>query len=221
MLTETDLDLLYQALCHDSCFPPKRKAFNRLVENAEELEFKAKKNIVEYGTVDTSIWIVARGMTRLAYYSEDKEITYGFGAQGTLFCSPLGFFRGEAANFHLIAVTDVVMLRISKVDFVSMLTTDIEISNWFSGAVIGQMMACEIKVNIHSYSTVERIERFMKGQLEEDYKIKNKNMSFNLHQIPMRVLASYFGITRSHMAHIIKKMYAKDSEQTEFDMEEE
>lgn len=211
MLTEKDFDNLYQALCHDSCFPLSRKTFNALLEKAEEIEFKEKKSIVEYGTVDNSIWIVGKGITRLSYYSEDKEITYGFGGQGTLFCSPLGFMKNGNANFHLIAVTTVIMFRLSKAVFVDMISENIEISNWFSGALLGQIMASEIKVGIHDYPTVERVERFMKGLMDEDYKVINADIKFRHLKLPMRVLASYFGITRSHMAHIIKKMYEKGS----------
>ncbi|MDE6340660.1 MAG: Crp/Fnr family transcriptional regulator [Muribaculaceae bacterium] len=212
MLTDKDLDILYQAVCHDTCFPPKRATFDKVLERSEMLEVKAKKSIVEYSSVDTSIWIVAKGMTRLTYYSDNKEVTYGFGAQGTMFCSPLGFIKGEEANFHLIAVSDVIMFRLSKTDFVDMITTDIDISNWFFGAVLGQMMASEIKVNIHGYPTEETVERFIRGLMEEDYKVINKDMRFNRLQLPMRVLASYFGITRAHMAHIVKKVYEKGSD---------
>lgn len=216
MLTEKEYDSLYEAICHDSCFPLSRSSFNLLISKAEELEFKAKKCIVEYGIVNNSIWIVAKGVTRLAYYSEDKEVTYGFGGKGTLFCSPSGFFRGEVANIHLIAVTDVIMFKLNKADFIDLITTDIEISNWFSGALMGQIMASEIKINIHDYPTVERVERFMKGMMQEDYKVINSDMRFNRLQLPMRVLASYFGITRSHMAHIIKKMYEKGEAPKDF-----
>ncbi|MDE6339213.1 MAG: hypothetical protein K2K97_05435, partial [Muribaculaceae bacterium] len=72
MLTDKDLDLLYQAICHDSYFPPKRTTFNKLIEKAEEVSYKVKKYIVEYGQVDSSVWIVGQGVTCLAYYKEDK-----------------------------------------------------------------------------------------------------------------------------------------------------
>ena len=220
MLTDRDYDLLYKAMCHDSYFPPERKAFDMLLDKAEVLHYKAKKCIVESGSVDTSLWIVGRGVTRLAYYSENREITYGFGAQGTIFCSPLGFVKGEVANFHLIAVTDVIMLRLSKIDFLNLVTSDLEISNWFSGALLYQIMASEARINAQDYPAPERVERFMKGMTEEDYKEINPHMRFNRHQLPMRVLASYFGITRSHMAHIIKKMYEKESGRPELNIEE-
>ncbi len=214
MLTDKDIELLYEAICHDSYFPPDRDAFNLLLDKAEKCCFKAKKYIVEYGEVNTDMWIVGKGVIRLSYYNEDHEITYGFGGQGTVFASPLGFVKGEIANFHLIAVTDVIMLKISKRDFLDLITTNIKLSNWFSGAMIYQLMASEARINSHNYPAAERVERFMKGMTDKDYKDINPHMQFSRHKLPMRVLASYFGITRSHMAHIIKKMYEKDSGST-------
>ncbi len=211
MLTDKDIELLYEAICHDSYFPPDRDAFNLLLDKAEECRFKAKKYIVEYGEVNTDMWIVGKGVIRLSYYNEDHEITYGFGGQGTVFASPLGFVKGEIANFHLIAVTDVIMLKIPKRDFLDLITTNIKLSNWFSGAMIYQLMASEARINSHNYPAAERVERFMKGMTDKDYKEINPHMQFSRHKLPMRVLASYFGITRSHMAHIIKKMYEKGS----------
>lgn len=211
MLTDKDFDLLYQSMCHDSYFPPSRPAFDRLLEGAEQLFYKAKKCVVEYGTVDSDIWIVGKGVARLVYYNETQEMTYGFGGQGTLFCSPLGLVKGDVANFHLIAVTDCIMFRLPKKYFLNLVTTEIELSNWFSGAMLYQIMAAEARINSHNYPAAERVERFMKGMTEQDYNEINPHMRFNRHKLPMRVLASYFGITRSHMAHIIKKMYEKDS----------
>lgn len=215
MLTDKDFELLYEAMSHDSCFPPPRRAFDVLFGKAEMLEFKAKKAIVDHGMVDSDLWIVGRGVTRLAYYNDNHEVTYGFGAQGTVFCSPLGFINAEVANFHLIAVTDVVMFRLKKADFIQLISTDIEISNWFSGALLYQLLAAEARINIQNYPAVERVERFMKGKMKDYWEQVNPHMRFNLHQLPMRVLASYFGITRSHMAHIIKNMYDKEGENKE------
>lgn len=211
MLTDKDLDVLYKSMCHDSFFPPSRTAFDELLKGAEQLHYKAKRCVVQYASVDSDIWIVGKGVARLVYYNETREMTYGFGGQGTIFCSPLGVVKREPANFHLITVTDCIMFRLPKNYFLSLMTTNIEISNWFAGALLYQIMAAEARINSHNYPAVERVERFMKGMTDQDYNEINPHMRFNRHKLPMRVLASYFGISRSHMAHIIKKMYEKDS----------
>ncbi len=211
MLTDKDKDLLFRSMSHDSFFPPTRRVFDMLIACAEQIEYKAKKNIVEFGKLNTDLWIVGAGVARMTYFNEVQEMTYGFGGQGTIFLSPLGFVKGEVANFHLIAVTQCVMLRIPKSSFLELMTTEIEVSNWFCGALLYQIMASEARVNSHSIPAVERVERFMNGQTEEDYKDINPHMYFDRRKLPMRVLASYFGITRSHMAHIIKKMYEKEA----------
>ncbi|MDE5869012.1 MAG: Crp/Fnr family transcriptional regulator [Muribaculaceae bacterium] len=220
MLNDKEIDLLYQAMCHDSCFPPSREGFNALIEKGEELMFKAKKEIVGHGSIDNNIWIIGKGIARLVYFNDNREITYGFGGQGTLFCSPLSFVKGEVSNFHLIAVTDCVMFKISKADFLKLISSDIEISNWFCGAMIYQIMVAEAKINSQNYPANERVERFMKGMIEEYNKEVNPYLRFNLHQLPMRVLASYFGITRSHMAHLIKDFYDKEADKSTNDMTE-
>ena len=211
MLSPSDKDHLYSALCHDTVFQPSRETFDMFLEHCKELEFKAKKNIVVFGEINDEFWMVAKGVARMAYYNVVQEVTYGFGGPGTMFISPMGFVKHTEANFHIISLSSCVMLRMDKNTFTSLLRKNHEFCLWINGAMMYQFLACEAWINARNVPANIRVEKLMKGLMEEDYDDINPNMKYNRRKVPMRVLASYLGITRTHMAHLIKDMYNKDS----------
>lgn len=213
MLTQTELDVLHQCMCDDSIFGINREAFDKLIDSCNQVSFKPKQPIVEQGVLSSDVWIVAKGVCRLAYFNDANEVTYGFGSVGSMFLSPYGVIARKPALYYLISVTETILLQISWESFRRLITTDLEISNWFCGNMLCQFQMCESHLEWKNLPAAKRVEQFMNGALERQYNFVNPNMkNYRRHLLPMNVLASYLGMTRSHMHHLIKKIYQSGKE---------
>lgn len=170
---------------------------SELVGIATELNFKDKEPIIQYGTVDTNLYITKKGIIRIYYFDGIKEITYGFTSPGTFMLSPNSFYMGRPAFMAYESCCDSTVLKISKNDLDAILDKYPLLCKEMFYLCIGQFFSCEMKLSL------------INGSAREKYISLLKNRPDIIKSVSMKVIASYLGVTPQYLCNLKKELFEK------------
>lgn len=200
-MNEVEIDYVRKILA-DECnhrFPMDTPVMNEFLNCLHPKHFKKKTVIIDYGQMDSNVYIVKNGITRLVYFDSVQERTFGFGLPGTLFTQMHCFWLGQPSFFQFAACTDCTVLWTTKNVFNSFIERSKEFSQWVLDRVLDQLCGLEIKL--------DRVN----GQAYERFLSLIKIMPEVVRLVPDRIIASYLGITPAWMSQL-KKKYAIEIE---------
>lgn len=200
-----DLQHLRTQIGIESNFNLSEEAFALLIENAEEITTKKGKAIVESGSHDGSLYIIKKGVCRVAYTYEDREVTYGFGEMGTCFISPSAFCLNKGAYFQMLTCTETTCLRIAKSVIEDLMIKCNEIARWLFQTTLFQFYNCEAKLQVWVGKTPSHYNDMLEKRDIERYKAFKLHHPDILNIVPDKVVASYLGISHTHFSYIKSK----------------
>lgn len=207
MMITSELQHLKDRIRIESNFNLSDHAFSLLFEKAAEITTKKGKAIVESGSKDSSLYIIIKGLCRVAYVYEDKEVTYGFGEVGTCFISPSAFLLNKGAYFQMLSCTETTCLRILKSDLEDLMDKCNEISKWLFYTTLFQFYNCEAKLQVRNVDTPSHYNDMLEKRDIERYKALKLHHPDILNVVPDRVVASYLGISHTHFSYIKNKAF--------------
>lgn len=179
-------------------YEPQAENLRRLLQLGEVREFRRKAAVIESGFVDDNVYILLDGLIRIHYYSEGRDVTYGFGSPGTVFLSVQSYYLHGAAFLSASACMKSVVLVITKADMENFMTGNADIERWFHHIWMNQLAYCEKKLeSINQWGVMERYERFLRLRPEI------------IRTVPLRDIASYLGITPEYLSRIRQKIRKK------------
>lgn len=201
-MIKSDQQYLRSQIGIESNFHLSEEAFARLIEKADEITVKKGKPIVGSGSHDASLYIIKKGICRVAYVYEDKEVTFGFGETGTCFISPSAFCLNKGAYFQMLACTDSTCLRISKSDIDDLMVSCNEIARWLFNTALFLFYNCEAKLQVWTGKTPSQYTDMLEKRDIERYKSLKLNHPDILNVVPDKIVASYLGISHTHFSYI-------------------
>ncbi len=170
--------------------------FDKLFSLCEELHFGQDETIVAQGVVDDNIYIVKDGLLRALYYTDNKENTMYFAFDGDIVTSLASSFRAELPSFiKLESCCDSVVYRIPKQDFLNLARGSLDFSNWILDYAFEQLFALERKKTYISGDAFDRYESLVSKRPEL------------LQKVPLRIIASYLGITQQSLSRLRNPKY--------------
>ena len=164
----------------------------QIINKAEDVYLQAGENIIEYGKIDTNVYVVAEGVLRIAYFDGNREQTNAFMDKGTIFMSLHGYFAGKPAFFYYQACCRALVKKIPKEYFDSVIRNSHEFSNWI------------YSVAIHQLYGLERRASLIYGTVKERYIAFIKNRPNIVKNVPMKIIAGYLGVDPSYLCRIKK-----------------
>lgn len=189
-------------------FQPSKKTVELIVENSEVLNLKSSEVIVDEEKVDDSLYLTVEGVTKIDYFNGNKDLVIGFGGTGALFVSPSSYYFGKPGCYRLMTETKCVILKMTRNKSDLLLKESPEFTRWMFESAMRQFAITERKLYEMRNPLPTIIEDIMNGDF--DKKLRSHNPArFNLSIISQRDLASYLGITPSHLAHIKKDILSK------------
>lgn len=165
----------------------------------EEVHYKQNEPIVKTGEINDNIYIAKEGVFRGFLFQEGKEVTLYFGVEGDIVASVHSFYRGEPSVLTIEACCDSVMMKISKEKMDALLLESIEFANWGMNVMFEQLY------------TIERKRTIIVGDAYERYTNLVKKRSELLQKVPLRIIASYLGITQQSLSRLRNPKYKSPS----------
>ena len=170
--------------------------FERFIGQMEEIYLKDGEELISYGKVDTNLYIQKSGVLRNCYFDGENEKIYGFYVPGAPVMSYHSHLMGQPAVFYVVACGEAVVLKISKKRLDELLNTSQEFVRLLLAMYAVQPYYTEIK---HTMIT---------GRAKERYLWMLRYRPEVVAKVSMRILASYLGITQTHLSRL-KKMHKK------------
>ncbi len=169
--------------------------FEKLFSLCEELHFNEGEAVITQGTVDDHVYIVKDGLLRAFYYTGKKENTMYFAFDGDIVLSLASFRAGLPSFIRLESCCDSTVYRISKEDFLRLAKESHDFANWLLDYAFEQIFAFERKKAYISGDALDRYESLVAKRPEL------------IQKVPLRVIASYLGITQQSLSRLRNPRY--------------
>ncbi len=169
-------------------------ALNELLEHFTFERFAKKQIIYAAGSISDSLYFVCKGLIRVYYIKEDKEITNLLVPENTIVIGAYSIITGEKNYSNYEAFEETYLLKLNYAVLESFY------GKYHSMEHLGRLL-------VEKYYTA-----FMKKtydvlflSAEERYQIFIKDHSELINRVPLRYIASYLGITQETLSRLRAK----------------
>lgn len=206
-----DIPFLKESLRSEAGFPLSEQVIDKFISLGQYVRLEAQNYIIAPDSIDKSVWITGKGVTKALYFDGKKEFVLGFSGPGTITISPISFALGKPSFCAFQTITDCEMLKIKKEDFDSLITESHEFARWMFGIMMGQFCALELKAQMLSEADIHsNYKQLVRRQMKLDKDGFDPNRPSLLSIISSKDLASYLGITQSYLSNIRKAILEEE-----------
>ena len=157
--------------------------------------FKKGDIIIKRGEIANNFIFLTSGIVSSVYKNKSKEFIRDFYFEPLIFTEMESFVKQVPAKFSVICVTDVTCQLLSH--------SDLEIA--YSKIPTLRNVAYELLIN-GFINISNRLESLLTQNPEQRYlKLLNENPKL-LHKIPLKMIASYMGVTDVTLSRIRKRI---------------
>jgi len=173
----------------------KDSHLNLLNELTKAEEYKKDTVLIERGSVAEKLIFLTSGIVSSVYHNQKKRFTRDFYFPPQIFTEQESFIKKTASKFSVIAVSDVKCRTITSSDL------DIAYNQIPPLRNIAYEMLMVGFINISN-----RLESLLTQNPEQRYRNLLKENPKLLHKIPLKMIASYLGVTDVALSRIRKRI---------------
>ncbi|MCC8118901.1 MAG: Crp/Fnr family transcriptional regulator [Bacteroidales bacterium] len=208
-MTPQQIEAFKDNLRRESFYIPSDEMLDRFISLGEVVEYPDKYRYIKEGTVNTNLYVVIDGLSRLGFNDYKIERTYGFSGPGTFVLSPRGFYNQQRAYYFCETCMPTQFLLLTRDQMIDFLKESHEFSIWFSTMCLGQYQAIETKMSVFTSSPAENYRSLMNGEAKRVLMNLLNRPTF-VKSVTSRVLASYLGITPAYLSNIRKAIIEEE-----------
>jgi CRP-like cAMP-binding protein len=165
-----------------------------LIVQFTEDKFPKKEIILEAGDFSDSVYFIYKGLVRIYYVKEDKEITNWFIKENMMFAATYTILTGEKnfTNYETLEDTYVLKIKYSVLEYYY--------EKYHSLEHLGRKI-------IEAYYGVfmKKTSDVLFLSAEERYHLFVKDHSDLLNRVPLRYIASFLGVTQETLSRLRAK----------------
>jgi len=147
--------------------------------------------LLEAGKIADKLFYVKKGILRLSYFQDGKDITFQFFFEGNFVCSLESFFKSVPSEFSIKTIGICDILVYSKQDILSFADQHPDVKQSVAEHIMERMIS-------YSHLFLSRI----KDTPEQRYNDLLKKKPEIIQQVPQHYIASYLGITPVSLSRI-------------------
>ena len=183
-------------LLYDECIRYKMpdEMLDRFIGAMSEFRLKNRQVLIPYGKMDANVYVLKSGLIRFCYFDGEKEKTYGFSSPGTVIISYHSHFMRAPSFFQLESCGESVVEKISQSEFDEMVAASHEFAQWVLAIHLQQLYFNEFR-----YAVVN-------GLAKERYLSLVKNRPEIIARVPLKIIASYLGVTPNYLSRLKKTL---------------
>ncbi len=164
-----------------------------LKERMSRQTFKKKEIVLNAKQISTDYFFIEKGIMRLYFSKNDKEITEYFSSETQWINSPRSFLKQEIDYYTMDAIEETTVWTLSIDDYTYLSNTFPELDCYFKGEIL------------HLFSiTLDHLASIRFSTAREKHDTFLKNYASIYHRIPLRIVASHLGITQETLSRLRK-----------------
>lgn len=165
------------------------------IKHASEEENYGKGHLLlRADKAENNIYFIKKGVVRAYYEHEEGEITFWFGTEGQPVLSMKSYVEGLKSYENIELLEDSTMYKINIKTLRSLFETDIHIANWGRKLAEKELLKIEKRLIFRELLPAkQRYDELMKNQAEL------------IQRIPLKLIASYLGMTPVSLSRIRKQ----------------
>jgi CRP-like cAMP-binding protein len=175
----------------DSIHPISEPSKEILMQFFHERNLPKKHILFQADKIEEKIYILKKGIVRAYYDTEDKDITFWFGIEGDPILPMKAYVSNDRIYENIELLEDSLLFEIKIADLQKLYASNIEIANW------GRRLA--------EKEMVQTEELFISRQFKtatDRYRDLMKHHPEILQRVPLKIIASYLGITQVSLSRI-------------------
>lgn len=181
-------DFIKYCLTIQSLSEESQKALRSI---CSDLSILRNNDLQSVGHTCKTIYFVKKGLLRIYYYKEDKEVTESFEWEGAFVARAESLFSGKPSRKAIQALENSELIAIDAVKLFLLFDKFPELERWFR------------KIMEQAYvNTVNRLESIQFHSADERYAQLLKEHPELLQRVPLKHIASYLGISAVSLSRI-------------------
>ncbi len=186
-----DRERLKELLKNELGYLPENDAIDLLIDCAKSEFYERGDVIIKVGDNVPDVFIVNWGIVRFVDMNGDRERTFGFALEGTVFMSKHSFVMDLPSYYQVEACCESEVLVIKRDDFRRAINQSKELALWMLDYAYGELFYQEHKNKaIHNGTAAER------------YRSISADRPEILEHVPQKVIASYLGVTPEYLSKL-------------------
>lgn len=170
------------------------KELTELVSNFKSDFFPKKELILRAGNFSDTVYFIVKGLVRIYYIKEDKEITNWFIPENRMFAATYTILSGKKNYSNYETMEDTYVLKINYSELESFYR------KYHSLEYLGRKL-----IEFYYSTFMEKTHDVLFLSAEERYHIFEKDHADLLKRVPLRIVASYLGITQETLSRMRSK----------------
>lgn len=172
-------------------YPVSAGSEKALAEISKEVKVSKNKDVQAIGHTCKTIYFVKTGVVRIYYFKDDVDITESFEFENAFVARAESLFTGNPSRKAIQAIEDTVLIAIDSNKLFKLFDSHPDLERLFR------------KIIESSYvNTVNRIESLQFNTAEERYFNLLKDHPNVLKRVPLKLIASFLGITPVSLSRI-------------------
>lgn len=183
--------LIVEEALHTS--PPPVEIMDALIDAGSLLRLAPFTPLIAEGETDDSFYILVDGITRNWHWNADVEQTTSFACRGTQLLDYHCYYAGKPSLDTIEACCECTVLQVPRARFDALMDRCPEFTRW-------QLM---MSYDAHYFLELKRAT--LMGDAAARYKALVENRIEILQKVPLKIIASYLGITPQHLSLIRRR----------------
>jgi CRP-like cAMP-binding protein len=172
--------------------------WNRLKEHLTVQYLKKGEFLTRNGDICRHVSFINRGLLRMFYLVEGKEVCTGFMAENEYFAAYDSFLTHEPSAGNIDALEDCELINLSFNDMQTLYRSNPVFE------IFGRKIAEMLFILLSSQTN-----RLLTLTPEERYQMLLDKQPALIQRVPQYMIASFIGITPEHLSRIRKKLMAR------------
>jgi CRP-like cAMP-binding protein len=172
-------------------YPISTHAKVELQNICKEVDFKKGEDIQLIGHTCKTIYFVESGLVRIYYFKDGTDITESFEFENAFVARAESLFTGKPSKKAIQAIEDTTLIAIDSNKLFKLFDLHPDLERLFRKII-----------ELSYVNTVNRLESLQFYTAEERYANLIKDHSNVLKRVPLKLIASYLGITPVSLSRI-------------------
>ena len=175
----------------DGFYPLSPETKADLARHISTRQVRKGEMILEFGSVCDHIYFVNRGVIRIFYYKEGKEITEWLADEKQFFFSIVSYFEDRPSRLIIEAIEDCEIIQLPKEGLESLKRSNLEVANLIIGFYSTSLILSQKRMESLQF---ESASKRYQNLLREHPNLVGK--------VPLQHVASFLGITQETLSRI-------------------